>query len=103
MGTIVSYRKYQDAFSYAAKDDFLFLDPPYIGVSSLYKEDSSSLEFHKTLGREVSKLNSRWMMAINDHPLARELYKDYNIEMLDMTYGMRKSSKRVQELLIRNF
>lgn len=103
VGTIISYRKYQDVFNYTGGDDFLFLDPPYIEVSNLYKEDSSSLQFHKTLGQDVSRLNSRWMMTINDHPLARELYKDYNIEMLDMTYGMRKSSKKVQELLIRNF
>lgn len=101
--TIISYKEYQDVLSYTGRDDFLFLDPPYIEISNLYKEDSSSLQFHKTLGLEVSRLNSRWMMTINDHPLARELYKDYNIEMLDMTYGMRKSSKKVQELLIRNF
>jgi DNA adenine methylase len=103
VGTIIAYRDYKQALDYATKYDFLFLDPPYIEISKLYKEDSSSLEFHKTLGQEVSKSNARWMMTINDHPLARELYKDYNIEMLDMTYGMRKSSKKVQELLIRNF
>jgi len=102
-GVIVSYRKYQDCLNYVAKDDFIFLDPPYIEVSNLYKEDNSSSEFHKTLGWHLNSINSRWMMTINDHPLARELYKDYNIEMLDMTYGMRKSSKKVQELLIRNF
>ena len=99
----LSYREWRDILPIVSEGDFLFLDPPYIEVSNLYKVDSSSLQFHKTLGQDVSKLSARWMMTINDHPLARELYKDYNIDSLDMVYGMRKASKKVQELLIRNF
>lgn len=80
--------------------NFYFIDPPYVGIDNLYKHGSidhdmlfSCLDFN---------CKARWMMTINDHPYIRKTYKDYNIETLDMVYGMSKNKKQ-SELLIRNY
>ncbi|MEW3512323.1 DNA adenine methylase, partial [Clostridium butyricum] len=43
---------------------------------------------------------------INDHPLSRELYKDFNIKEVQVNYSVSKEAKargKYQELIITNY
>lgn len=75
---------------YAEKDDFIFLDPPYIPISDnadfkRYTKEQFYEEDQKNLADIVHKLVSKGckiMLTNSNHPLVRELYGDYKIEVI---------------------
>jgi DNA adenine methylase len=82
---------------------FLFLDPPY------YLEEKSKLygyngdlheEFnHESLYNSV-KDKKGWMMTYNNCDYIKELYKDFLILEVDWSYGMNKSKKSSEIVII---
>ena len=94
---------------YAQKDDFIFLDPPYIPVSEYadfkrYTKEQCYEEDQRILGEEVHRLVERGckvMLTNSNHPLVYELYGDFKIEVIQTKRNInRKGNKRKGEDVI---
>lgn len=76
----------------------VFLDPPYYleENSKLYgnKGDLHEKFDHKKLYKYIKSINNvNWIMTYNDCEYIRNLYKDHLIIPVDWNYGMNKSKK----------
>lgn len=75
---------------YARPGDFIFLDPPYLPVSEYsdfkrYTKEQFYEEDHVELAKEVLRLHEMGCYVIltnSNHPLVHELYKPFNIEVI---------------------
>jgi len=76
---------------YAEKNDFIFLDPPYypVGKFSDFKRYTKEFFYHEdhlNLKKEFDRLVSLGCNVIltnSDHPFILDLYKEYEIRILD--------------------
>ena len=82
------------------KDDFLYLDPPYLIDSKLYgvKGDTHKDFDHEGLAEILTK-RMGWILSYNDCPKVRKLYDGFNMVVLHWAYGM-NADKKSNELLI---
>lgn len=89
------------------KDDFIFLDPPYDSKFSEYDKNSFTREDHKRLHDLLSKLDSKWLMAIGKTDFIEDLYKEYDKIEYDKTYAYQArgtyDSKRSKHIIIKNY
>lgn len=75
---------------YARPGDFIFLDPPYLPISEYadfkrYTKEQFYEEDHIELAKEVFRLQELGCYVIltnSNHPLVHELYKPFNIEVI---------------------
>lgn len=89
---------------YDTSDTFFYLDPPYWGCTDYYGKELFSERDFTCLSEQLAKIKGKFLFSINDTPEIRELYNDFTIEEVDTIYSLQKSkSKRVKELLIRNY
>jgi DNA adenine methylase len=81
----------------------IFLDPPYYleGKSTLYGYNGDMHESfdHSKLATTLLTINN-WVMTYNDCEYIREKYKNYTIINLNWNYGMNKSKKSSEILII---
>lgn len=82
-------------------DHILFLDPPYLIESKLYgmKGDMHDGFDHEALAT-LLRTRTRWMLCYNDCERIRDLYKDYKILEVEWSYGMNKSKKSSEIIII---
>lgn len=80
-----------------------YCDPPYID-SRKYVVDFTN-EDHIRLAEILKNIQGKFLLSINNHELAYELYKDFNIVDLKHNYSMRKLEHNTdcKELLITNY
>lgn len=83
------------------QDAFLYLDPPYMNGQSLYgmKGDTHKGFDHAKLA-EILYNRNRWIMSYNDCETIRKYYKDYQILSIDWTYGMNKTKKSNEVIVV---
>lgn len=101
-------KDYKQILRKSKKNDFVFLDPPYIETNN-YKFNYNKNEildesFIHTLLLEVKKLdrkNVKWMMTQADTVEIKDIFKDYNIKEFPVYRSISKSYKN--ELLIMNY
>ena len=80
-----------------------FLDPPYyLGKKSkLYGHNG---DMHDTFDHEklykCLKKNKNWLMTYNNCDYIKELYKDFKIIECNWTYGMNKTKKSSEIVII---
>ena len=81
----------------------LFLDPPYYlqGGSNLYGKSGDMHEGfpHEVLFRVVQNYQN-WIMTYNDCDYIRNLYKDFPIIPAEWSYGMNKTKKSSEIVII---
>ena len=79
----------------------IFLDPPYYLESKLYGEkgDLHTNFDHEKLFQIISK-KKNWMMTYNDCLFIRQLYRNFKIIPIDWSYGMNKSKKSSEIVII---
>ena len=96
------------------KDDFVYLDPPYVPLSATssftsYSKGNFDLKMQKSLKEFCDELNKKGVKFILSNSSAEfvlELYKDYNIEEV---YAKRAINSKgdgrgpVKEVLVSNF
>lgn len=109
----VSNVDFEEVCENCREGDFVFLDSPYDPLSKTasftdYSKEAFKKEDHIRLAEMFAKLTDRgvYAMATNHNtPLIRELYKDYNIEVVDVRRSINsKASKRVgKEVIITNY
>ena len=82
---------------------FIFLDPPYYlgNQSKLYGKQGDMHENfdHEKLYESIKNIKG-WMMTYNDCEYIRELYKDFTITETTWTYGMNKTKKSSEIVII---
>ena len=83
--------------------DLLFMDPPYYleSSSNLYGKSGDMHEGfpHEVLFRVV-ETRSNWIMTYNNCEYIRELYKDFRIIPAEWSYGMNKTKKSSEIVII---
>lgn len=92
-------------------EDFLYLDPPYVGRDYLYNQDGAMqspkntkkkvLFNHEELATMLKK-RSNWILSYGDCPTIRSLYKDFQIIPLQWNYSMNKTKKSNEVLVLSN-
>jgi len=85
----------------------MFLDPPYYleKGSKLYGKDG---DMHETFNHKklfdilsnVSNKNMKWLMTYNNCDYIKDLYKNYIIIEVDWSYGMNKTKKSSEIVII---
>ena len=82
----------------------VYADPPYLLDSSVLYGDRGSThkDFdHYRLSEHLHQLtDKRVVLSYNDHPIVRELYKDWSISSLTYAYGMNKTKKSNEIIII---
>lgn len=85
------------------KDRLIFLDPPYYleKESKLYGNNGDMHENfdHGELYKIISKKN-KWIMTYNDCEYIRNLYKQFEIINVDWAYGMNKTKKSSEIIIV---
>lgn len=90
------------------QNDFVYIDSPYISTFDSYTKDNFSLEDHQRLARlfkELDSIGAYLMLSNSNVPMVYELYKDYNIEIVNVSRSINRigSERRGQEVIIRNY
>ena len=86
----------------AHKEDFLFLDPPYLIDSHLYGKRGST---HRGFDQGglwdllIELRDCRWILCYDDGPLTRDLYAVFETFSPVWTYGMGRR-RQSRELLV---
>ena len=87
----------------ASQQDLLFLDPPYYleSGSKLYGKSGDMHEGfpHELLFRIIEN-RQNWIMTYNDCDYIRDLYKDFLIIPAEWSYGMNKTKKSSEIVII---
>jgi DNA adenine methylase len=79
---VITNKDYVDflhGLSIKARNEFIFLDPPYYEVFTSYNSKKFSKEDHRQLADTLKTLKSRWMLTINYHEDILTLYNGCNI------------------------
>lgn len=83
---------YEDIFTLAKEDDFIFLDPPYDCVFSDYGNESMKDGFgedrHRKLAEDFRKLKCKALMVIGKTQLTEELYGDLVVAEYEKSYAV---------------
>jgi DNA adenine methylase len=101
-------KSYEKILDKAKKDDFVFLDPPYIESHNYHfnynKDEVLDESFIHNLYKQVKKLDKRnvkWLMTQADTKQIKNIFKEYIIKKIKV---YRRSSKSyVNELIIMNY
>ncbi|WP_096273379.1 DNA adenine methylase [Paucisalibacillus globulus] len=105
---------YKGALKNLRKGAFVYFDPPYLPVSTSssftgYTENGFTLEQQIELKEQCDNLNRRgikFLLSNSDHPIIRDLYKDYNIKTIKAKRAINsKANKRgeINEVLVYNY
>jgi len=86
---------------YDRPSTFFYVDPPYIDIQ-LYRHNLSQDQF-VALAKRLTALRGRFLLSINDHPLARDTFGDFDVRQIVVPYTATRRVPRVSELLVSNF
>lgn len=90
------------------KGDFCFFDSPYDNSFTDYSKDSFGYEDHVRLAKTFKELSDKGvycMLTNHDTELIRELYKDYNIKVVDVRRSINRNGddRKGKEVIITNY
>lgn len=103
---------FEEAVKNAKKDDFIYFDPPYDSDTSTfnsYTEDGFGKEEQVRLFELFEKLDKKGcyiMLSNHNTKLIRDLYKNYNINVIKAKRNINANGKKrgnVEEVLITNY
>jgi len=111
---VIEYKDYKIALSNAKKDDFVYLDPPYMPVSDTANftkytnkgfSEQDQINLSKTV-KELSRRECKVLLSNSDTEFIRKLYSDFKINEVKANRAINsKASKRKghSELIISNY
>lgn len=103
---------FEDSVKDAQKGDFIYFDPPYDSETSIfnsYTEDGFGKEEQRRLARVYKELSNKGcyvMLSNNNTTLIKELYKDFNIHIIEAKRSINSNGKKrgkVEEVIITNY
>jgi DNA adenine methylase len=79
-----------------------FCDPPYFGTEDYYGKGLFSPTEHASMAEALGKLRGRFILTINDLPETREIYANFHIQSVELTYqvGGADEAKAVSEIIV---
>jgi DNA adenine methylase len=80
---------------------FFYLDPPYVGVK-IYKFNFADEDYGRLADR-LRALKGKFLLSINDHPVAREAFRDFEMRPLEVHYTVAAKVPRIRELVFANY
>lgn len=78
-----------------------YIDPPYIGAN-LYRANLADGDFER-LATRLFALRGKFLLSVNDHPLARRVFKGFHSRALSIAYTANRQVPTVQELVFSNY
>lgn len=103
---------FEDTVKDATVHDFIFFDSPYAPLTPTsfidYTKEGFKYEDHLRLADLFKELTNRGcycMLTNHDTPLIRELYKDFNIEVVDVRRSINRNGndRKGKEVIITNY
>lgn len=89
---------------YDKPETFFFLDPPYLSAPCYNHNFDNGIEDFKEFLEVVKEIKGKFMFTINDHPAIRELFKEFFLEEVQLTYTVSKGKPtEAKELFITNY
>lgn len=89
---------------YDRKHTFFYLDPPYWDCEEDYGKGIFGKEDFQKIAHQMAGIKGKFLLSINDRPEIREIFSDFNIEQVTVTYSCsRKTRPKVSELFITNY
>jgi DNA adenine methylase len=86
-GVTVEHLSYERCLElYDSKDTFHFIDPPYLNAPTGAYDGFSEQDI-KNLRKHVGKLKGKWIVTIDDSPLARDLFQDCKLTAITTQSG----------------
>ena len=81
-----------------------YIDPPYWGTENYYGKELFSRDEFSDLSDQLSQIQGKFILSLNDVPEVREIFKGFNIESVQTKYLVgSKSTSIAQEVLISNW
>lgn len=77
---------------YDTKDTLFYLDPPYWGNETDYGKGVFCRSDFERLKDVLTGIKGKFILSLNDTPQVRDLFKDFIIEQVDVTYSISKNS-----------
>jgi DNA adenine methylase len=99
----LEYLPYEEVLQrYDREATFFYCDPPYIGTR-LYRYNFNE-EDYADLSRRLADLKGKFLLSINDHPLARATFRQFHCAELTARYNVGPDKNmRVKELVFSNY
>ena len=115
-GVELRVMNFEKVLDFAGKDDFVYLDPPYIPLSKTssftnYSKDDFPVQQQKILSEVFRILDSHGcfvMLSNSNHPLIKELYRDYEKNIVTvrakrMINSVGNKRGAINEIVLRNY
>jgi len=105
---------FESSLSQAGKDDFIYMDPPYVPLTSTANfTNYTSASFTESDQRRLAELvgvltakGCRILLSNSDTPLVRALYRAYNMTVVYVSRRVNSDASgrgKIAELAIRNY
>lgn len=105
-GVVIEQLPYHELIRrYDGPDVLFYLDPPYVGCEDDYGDGFTPADFER-LAEQLAGIAGRFILSINDTPLAREVFGRFAIAEVETTYTIATATSgkgtRAGELIISN-
>lgn len=99
----LDYKEFIRRYDHA--ECLFYLDPPYFGCEEDYGKNMFSREEFNTIAELLKGIKGRFIMSINDTPEIREIFKDFHLSEVGVTYTVAGGANqdRFGELIIMNY
>ena len=106
--TEITCGDFEEACETAEEKDFIFFDSPYYNTFDTYQAGGFSKEDHLRLYRLFRRLSDKGvycMLTNSNDDYIKELYKDYDVKVIDVKRMINRDSKnRVgKEIIVKNY
>ena len=82
-------------------ETLFFLDPPYYGTEHYYGSGLFSPDQHEAMAEALSRLKGQFILTLNDLPETRAIYRDFDIEAVELTYSASQGAPtKAREIII---
>lgn len=102
---IIEHLPYAEVFArYDSPDTFFYVDPPYVDREDYYGKGRFSPDDFAKLRDILAGLKGKFILSLNDHPKAREIFGEFRMETGETTYGLNNvRPTKATELLFMNY
>jgi DNA adenine methylase len=99
---------FENIIKLARKDDFIFVDPPYLQRADYDITSKFTINDHQRLFNLLSNTNAKWLLIHCEDPFYKQMYKNFNILSGDFQYslnfkGRSNENQKVNHLYITNY
>jgi DNA adenine methylase len=93
--------------NYDSETTLFYADPPYLGTENYYKgslKGGFGIQDHERLASVLKGIKGKFVLSYNVCNVIRHLYKDYNMQEINVTYGINAPRQlKTKEFIIKNF